>query len=87
MAGTSKTNVVKPATPSKWKIEPPQPSSITERVAPWGEVWHGNFAPVFPWGETIFHSTIMSLQMSYDLSLGEYFKYPQFSPVAKGVFG
>lgn len=42
---------------------------VTERCAPWNETWHADFAPVFPFGETIFASNILSLEIDQDLSL------------------
>lgn len=57
--------------------EPPVPAQ--DRIAPWGETWWADRAPVFDFGETVFAQAYQSVQITADLARGKDGKRPQMA--------
>lgn len=58
-----------PPRPEQVPVQPPN-QKMFPRVAEWGEIWHADFPPIFPFGETEYIRNIMSRQVTWDLAQG-----------------
>lgn len=69
----------KPLRPDQVQVQPSRQRTYP-RVAEWGEIWHADFPPMFPFGETEYIRNIMSKQVTWDLAQGES-QHPFSSPL------